>query len=385
MKDIGPIHREEYETDIEQSEPIVIAKAPGRVHLLGEHGEAGAQLLLSGAINRYMYVACSLRKDNSLRFYASDLGERKRTTLINLKYKREDRWANYIKVAIQGFAEYGYQIKGLNFTVCGEVPQQVGLASSSAIETAAAIALRSLLNADLDDDQLLELLSKGSIAFFGREENPLDHLIAVKARKNHLMVVDEIKHDVTQVPFSLSDYKLLVTDSKVPRFSVDSELKQRNSDIRKGLELISHKKEGAKLRDYVAEDLMESMGSLPEQLRRRCLHVVQELRRVSDAEDALNKVDPLAFSKAVLHSHESLRDLYEVSCPEVDWLIKRSQEIEGVLCSRMTGQGFGGCTYTFIRDSAEEEYMQRLEDYERIFGFKPLVYEIHLAGASRLL
>lgn len=385
MREIGPIHREEYEAEIERNESVVVAEAPGRVHFLGEHGEAGAGLLMSASINRHVRVAVSLRRDNSLRFYAADLGERKRTTLINLKYKREDRWANFIKLAIHGFADRGFPVKGLNFTLAGDIPQQVGLASSSAIEIASAVALRALFNADMDDAELLTLISEASIAFFGRDEHPLDHLIALSSRSGHFLVVDEVARTVRRIPLPFKGYRILLTDSRVPRFGVDSELKGRRSDIKKGLDILSHKRQGASFRDYAAEDLMESMGSLPEQIRRRCLHVVHELRRVSDAEEALRKADLPSFAKTVYHSHESLRDLYEVSCPEVDWLIKRAQEIDGVLCSRMTGQGFGGCTYTLVAETAVEEYKRRLEDYERIFGFKPLVHEVTEAEGARLV
>ena len=142
MLDIGPIHRTEYEIDDDRAEPVIIAEAPGRIHYLGEHGEPKAGLFLSSAIDKFVRVAVSSRKDNSMRFYAADLGERKRTTLVNLKYKREDRWANYLKVAIHIFAELGCPIRGLNFTVTVDIPQQIGLASSSAMEVAAAVALR---------------------------------------------------------------------------------------------------------------------------------------------------------------------------------------------------------------------------------------------------
>src|SRR5215469_10429911 len=103
MTDIGLIHLSEYEVEDDRIDPVVIAEAPGRIHYLGEHGETNAGLYLSSAIDRYMRVAVSLRKDSSIRFYAADLGERKRTTLLNLKYKREDRWANLVKVAINVF------------------------------------------------------------------------------------------------------------------------------------------------------------------------------------------------------------------------------------------------------------------------------------------
>jgi galactokinase len=385
MMDIGPIHRKEYELDADRSEPVVIAEAPGRVHYLGEHGEPKAGLFLSSAIDRCIRVAVSLRKDNSLRFYAADLGERKRTTLVNLKFKREDRWANYIKVAIHVFAELGYPVKGLNFTIAGDIPQQVGLASSSAIEVAAAVALKGFFKAPVSEKELLNRLIVSRIAFFGKNLNPVDYLIVLSAKKDQFLIVDESSMEVRRVKSSLSKYKILIMDSKVPRMGVEDELNQRRQDIKKGLELLSHKKKGASFRDYATVDLVESMGNLPEEIRRRSMHIVQELRRVDDAGEALKKADLPGLSKIIFHSHESLRDLYEVSCPEIDWLVKRAQEIDGILGSRMTGQGFGGCTYTIIKEEAIEEYKRRLEDYERIFGFHPVIYEVKPATGARLI
>jgi galactokinase len=385
MLDIGPIHRGEYELNDDRSEPVVIAEAPGRVHYLGEHGEPKAGLYLSSAIDRYVRVAVSMRKDNSLRFFAADLGERKRTTLVNLKYKREDRWANYIKVAIQVFAELGFPVKGLNFTLAGDIPQQVGLASSSAIEAAAAAALRGFFQANINDRDLLSRLSAAQAVFFGKSAEVVDYLIAFSAKKDQFLLVDEVSREVRKIKSPLSRYKLLLMDSRVPRMGVEDELKQRRQDIKKGLELLSQKREGSSFREYATADLVESMGNLPEEIRRRCMHIVQEIRRVYDAEECLRLPDLPGLSRIIFHSHEGLRNLYEVSCPEVDWLVKRAQEIEGVLGSRMTGQGFGGCTYTIIREDAIDEYKKRLEDYERIFGFHPVIYEVRPATGVRVV
>jgi galactokinase len=385
MMDIGPIHRTEYELENDRSEPVIIAEAPGRVHYLGEHGEPKAGLFLSSAIDRYIRIAVSGRKDSSLRFYAADLGERKRATLINLKYKREDRWANYIKVAIHLFAELGFPVKGLNFTVIGDIPQQVGLASSSAIEAASVVALKGYFHANITERDLMFRLCASKESFFGVSLSPVDYLIAFSARKDQFLVVDEKGFKVKRIKSPLGKYKLIIMDSRVPRMGVEEELKQRQADIKKALDILSQKKQGSSFRDFAATDIVESMGNLPEEIRRRSLHIVQEIRRVKDADESLKRADLPFFTKIISHSHESLRDLYEVSCPEIDWLVKRAQEQQGVLASRMTGQGFGGCTYTFMREDSVDEFKKRLDDYERIFGFHPVIYEMKLASGCKLV
>jgi len=384
MLDIGPLHRSEYEMD--KSEKVVIAEAPGRLIFLGEHGESGAGFFLTAAINKTVQVAVSQRKDNSIRFFAADLGERKRTTLVNLKYKREDRWANYIKLAIYIVAELGRPAKGLNFTVIGDIPHQAELASSTAIEVAATIALKSLFKVSLTDKELLSLLVKAEAEFFGKETvSPVDYLITLNAKKDQLLLVDEKNEEVARIKSPFTRYKMLLMDSRVPRAGVDEELKQRRKDIQAGLELLEKKRPGSSFRDYVPADLLESMGDLREEIRRRSLHIVEENQRIREVADALKKGDLEDIARIIYHSHESLRDLYEVSCPEIDWLVKRAQEIEGVAASRMTGRGFGGCTYTILKESAQEEFCKRLEDYERIFGFHPLVYDIRPATGARVI
>jgi galactokinase len=369
----------------EVSKQIVIAQAPGRLHLLGEHGYPGAGLYLSAAIDRWVKVAVSARKDNSLRFYAADLGERKRTTLANLKFKREDRWANYIKVAIHVFAQLGFPVKGANFTIIGDIPQQIGLASSSAIEVASAVALRSLLHVKIGDMALALRLANAHEFIFGNPGDLADYITGLTARSDQFLLIDEQGPSVTKIKSPFSRCKIIIMDSRVPRFGIDVELDNRQQDIKAGLAMLSQGREGASFREYAAMDLVESMGNLPEEIRRRSLHVVQEIRRVFGARDYLIRGDLADFSRLVFNSHESLRDLYEVSCPEIDWMVKRAQETIGVYGARMTGQGFGGCTYTIIKNEMVSEFKNRLDDYERIFGFRPAIYEVKLATGSRVV
>jgi len=385
MPVIGQVHRTEYEIDDNQSVPVVIAEAPGRIHFLGGQGEPEAGFFLSAAIDRFIQLAVSQRKDNSFRFYASDLGERKRSTIANLKYRREDRWANYLKTAIFVFTNLGYPMKGLNFTFSGNIPQNIALASSVAIETAAAAALRSLFRVQISDIELAKLLCKTHVSIFGRPACLVDYQVCLLARKDHFLAVDNSSEEIKRIKSPLSHFRILIVDSRVPRLGADSELASRKTDSLKGLEFLSQKKNGMSFKDFASADLLEALGDFPEQIRRRSMHIVEEIRRVNDASDALERADIASLSKIIFQSHESLRDLYEISCPEVDWLIKRAQEIEGAAGSRMTGLGFGGCTYTIIRRELVEEYKKRLEDYERIFGFRPVIFEVKIATGARVI
>ena len=212
MLDIGPIHRKEYEIETGQQEPVVIAEAPGRIHFLGEHGEPGRGLYLSAAIDRSATAAVSMRKDNSLRFFAADLGERKRTTLVNLRYKREDRWANYIKTAIHIFAGLDCPVRGLNFTIAADIPQQVGLASSAAIEVASAMALRGFFKISMTDIEMVRRLCDAHLQLFGVSADVVDYLICISARKDQFLIVDEAVLEIKKISYSRSLDKALKYD-----------------------------------------------------------------------------------------------------------------------------------------------------------------------------
>ena len=388
MSNIGQIHRSEYEI-IDSQFPVVCAEAPGRIHLLGEEGQPESAFFLSAVIDRYIHLAVSHRKDNSFRFFASDLGERKRSTVNNIKYRREDRWANYIKTAIFVFIDLGYPVKGLNFSFSGDIPQHIGLASSAAIETAAAVALKSLYKVQISETELAKKLYKTHASLFGKEVPLVDYQVCLLAKKDQLLVLDSscegTPDEIKRINSPFLRYRFLLVDSRVPRSGAEKELASRRADSLKGLKYLSKNHDGTAFKDFASNDLLEALGNFPEQIRRRTMHIVEEIRRVNDAANALEKVDAATFTKTIFHSHESLRDLYEISCPEIDWLVKRAQEMEGSVGSRMTGLGFGGCTYAIIRKDLVEEYKKRLEEYERIFGFRPVIYEVKLASGARVI
>lgn len=379
MKEIAELHSQEFETP-----PEIIASAPGTLRLLGEHTEDSEGVVLSIALSQRVWVAVSPRRDSSLRFYAADLNERKRTSLANLKFKREDRWANLPKGVLSALFDQGAPAQGFNVTVAGDIPQGIGLGSSAAFVAASAAAFAGALGKNIGNDGIVELCRIAEADFCGRSFGPAEHVVPVVSRPGTAVSVDARNGRPRLVPFDIGQSVALITDSRVPRFSVDSELRQRSEDCRQCLNHLGRRHSGKSLRDYVPEDLDELMGELPESIRRRCLFILEEMRRVFEAEDLLARGDLAGFGKVMNKSHAGLRNLLEVSCPEVDWLVKRSTEIEGTLCSRITGKGFGGCTITILSRQALEEYMSRLEEYERIFGFKAAVYETTVSGGIEL-
>ncbi len=380
MKDMISIHRMEYE-----EEPEVIVSAPGVVSVMGDHSDYNHSLVLPFALNRTAQIAVSRRKDNSLRFFAADAGERKRTSVSNLKYKREDRWANYMKGAINSLLQLGCPVRGLNITVSSDIPQQIGLGSSAAITIATTMAVKTLYGFSLSDLQVVHCARQAESGFMGRQNSITAPLVSLTAREGNALFIDTRSLDYRQVPVDFDGALFLIANSHVPLTPTDGEYLQRNVDCRTCVDILSQRKSGSSLRDYSAQDLRERMGDIPESVRRICLHVIEENGRVLDAEETLRRRDPVSFGKLMNRSHESLRDLYEVSCPELDWLVKRALETDGVYGSRMTGAGFGGCTISLIREDSVAEYIKRLDEYERIFGFKPEVFASAPSRGARVV
>jgi galactokinase len=380
MKDIFAVHLTEYE-----SPPACVALAPATVKLLGEHTASGDGIVLAAAISYEMKVAISQRKDSSMRFFASDLGERKRASTGTLKYKREDRWANHVKSIYDYFSKlYDFQGKGINVTISGNVPQGLGLGISAAINMATALSLKSLFGLSIRNEELAELSCKAQSIFMEKPVPIYDYLAGIAPGIRSLSIVDMRIPRRRAVQFLDETWNLVLTDSRVPRVSAEAELKQRIDDCRKCLQYVAPRG-GKTLRDLRMSDLDDLMGVLPESVRRRCIHLVEETSRVLEAEETLAKQDAAAFGRIMNKSHSSLRNHYEISCPEVDWLVKRSLEIDGILCSRMTGPGFGGCIISVMKTDALEEYKKRLEEYERIFGFKAQIYETSINGGMRVV
>lgn len=380
MEDMKKIHLAEYGT-----EPEVIAEAPGVINLLGEHTDFSDGYVLQVAINNTVKVSISRRDDNSLRFFASDFGERKKTTIANLKYKKEDRWANYIKGVLYEFIQQGYTFKGLDITVLGDIPPGVGLGSSAAIGVATALALRDLFDFGITDIQLVQVAYLSESAFIGNTERLTDQFCSYYAEENSSVFLDVRTLEYANIPFDLSTYKLVVTNSNVPVVDSEEDLRERQTECQKCVDILKLKSSGSSLRDFNQSDLDLSMDKLSESSRRLCLHVVDENQRVLDGKKYLEQKDYLSFGRLMNRSHESLRDNFEVSCPELDWLVKRAAEIDGCAGSRMAGPGFCGCTISLMREDAFSKYDIRLEEYDRIFGFEAEYFICEPAGKARII
>jgi galactokinase len=253
---------------------------------------------------------------------------------------------------------------------------------------ASALALRPLFQPDMSDNELLDRLAQSHRAYFERDYDVIDFYVMMKAEEDRWAVVDESRRAdglfcVRNIRTPFAGYKTVVYDSRVPAFESAGEIELRIEQLQKGLELLTQRKSGVRFQDAEALELIESEKGITEEMRRRCMHAAQEAARLADLEEALKAGDFALIAKLFQQSQNSLRDLYEVSCPEIDWLVRRAGETPGVVAARMIGRGFGGSIFTILTDEAEEAYKAKLEDYERIFGFHPHRHEIKTGTGAK--
>ena len=257
MEEMKKFHKSEYGI-----EPETIAEAPGVINLLGGHTDFSDGYVIQAAINNSVKIAISRRIDNSLRFFAADVGERKKTTIANLKYKREDRWANYVKGVLYEFIQLGYSFKGLDITISGDIPQGIGLGSSAAVGVATALALRELFNFEMTGIQVVQAAYLSESAFIGNAERLTDQFCMYYAEENSAVFLDVRTLEYANIPFSFSEYKLVITNSNVPVINSEDEINERRVECKSCLTLLSSKTQGPSLRDYKQSDLEQNMSIL---------------------------------------------------------------------------------------------------------------------------
>lgn len=285
------------------------------------------------------------------------------------------------KAAISTF--YNDNGKGFNITVSGDIPQGLGLGSATALQCTSAKAISALSGLNLGSLELAKAIAQSDLSYFEKITDASHYLSTLAAANNKLIFVDAKKKNYELLHSPFQDIKLLLCDSKVPRPQFEGELEQRVSDCKTGLSLMNRNHQKS-FRDYTAEEMDEFMGLIPERIRRHCLFMIEELSRTGEAKDAVIHKDLGTLSRIINKSQTGLRNSYEISCPEIDWLVKRALEINGISACRMIGRGFGGCTLSLAKEEALEDYKIKLEEYERIFGFKPNVLEISI-GTGMLI
>jgi len=338
---------------------------------MGSHTEATDGLVLLFGLNHRAMVAVSPRTDHSLRFFAADLNERKRTSIAAMRFRKEDHFANLGKGVVSRLQTLGAKVHGANITVCSTIPPGIGLASSQALTTAMAYALASLFGFNTDPVLAAQIAHHAEHSFADEKVGLASFLASAVAKAGNAMLVDTHKLDWKYIAFDLNGHSLVGINTHAPSPATPEESAIRVADCELCLNVLTGGRHATSLQDVSMQELYASLGMVPEHARRHCLHVVSENERVLLMVDALRHRDFEQIGRLLSQSHESLRDLYEVSTPEVDWVVRHIADIRGVFGARLAGGTSSSCAMAIASGDAVDTLRERLQDYERIFGFHP--------------
>ncbi|MCK4232999.1 galactokinase [candidate division WOR-3 bacterium] len=359
-------------------------QAPGRVNLIGEHTDYNAGFVLPACINRSIIVGASLNNRNILRLASVNFNNVVECDLDSIEYKPEHGWANYPKGVAKTLQKHGYNVKGIDMVFEGNVPVGSGLSSSAAIEIVSCLALVLLSDIEMEREKIPFLCQEAEKKFIDVRCGIMDQYVITFSKKGCALFLDCRSMQYEHIPFDNSDILLVVTNTEKKRELLDSEYNIRRSQCEEGVKILKQFLVGVKqLRDVTCEQFEKYKSKLPEVVKKRCEHVIYENDRVLRAKEYLTKRKFMEFGNLMNESHLSLKRLYEVSCPELDTIVETSQEIDGVLGSRMTGGGFGGCAVTVVRKESVQELAQRVSvKYQEKFNIEPEFYVCEVEGGA---
>src|SRR6202451_602055 len=352
-----------------------VYRAPGRVNLIGEHTDYNDGFAMPAAIEFYCWVAIGPREDRVLSIYSEEFFSSAETDLSSAAAQPTRSWSDYpIGVALQ-LEQAGFRLRGANLLVESEVPIGAGLSSSAAIEVATALALAEQSGASPDRVQLARLCQRAENEFVGARVGIMDQFISLHGQKNHALLLDcrSLTFESLAIPDSV---KLVISNTMVKHELAFGEYNRRRADCEEAVRRLAAVLPGIRaLRDVSLEQLEEHRATLSEVIYKRALHIVSENARVLDAAEALRVGDIDRFGKRMAESHRSLRDLYEVSCRELDLMVDLAYQQKGVYGARMTGGGFGGATINLVDARYAGEFKEKMaKAYQQETGLVPQIH-----------
>lgn len=338
--------------------------APGRVNLIGEHTDYNGGHVFPCALTIGTYAAARKRDDGKLRFYSvnfEDLGIIE-SSLEDLEPSRKAGWTNYPKGVMWAFGEKGMKVpSGMDLVLYGNIPNGSGLSSSASVEVLTGYILKDFFGFDVSN-QDLALIGQFSENNFNKVNcGIMDQFAIAMGRKDHAIFLDTADLSYEYAPIKLEGAKIVIASSNKKRGLGDSKYNERRRECEEALALLQEKADIRTLGDLDEEAFEKYRYAIPDEARgRRARHAVYENRRTIRAVEALKAGDITLFGQLMNASHVSLRDDYEVTGVELDTLVEEAWKVEGVIGSRMTGAGFGGCTVSIVKDEAIDAFIQKV-------------------------
>ena len=365
--------------------------APGRVNLIGEHTDYNGGHVFPCALTLGTYGLARKREDRTLRFYSVNFEKLGvvETSLDDLVPHKEASWTNYPKGVMWAFEKRGYRLDhGLDILIWGNIPYGSGLSSSASLEVLTGVILKDIFG--FDQVSMVDIALIGQDAennFNGCNCGIMDQFASAMGKKDHAIFLDTNTLNYEYAPVVLEDAKIVITNSKVKHSLVDSAYNDRRNESETALRELQTEVEIQTLGDLTEEEFEMHKNAIKDPIRqKRAKHAVYENQRTIRAVEALKNNDVELFGKLMNASHQSLRDDYEVSCEEIDILVDLAQAMPGVLGSRITGGGFGGCTVSIVKNDTVDRFVEEIgKAYQEKVGHEAEFYVVEIGdGAGRL-
>ena len=359
----------------------VVAAAPGRVNLIGEHIDYCDGVVLPLAIERYIVVSAKHNGTSEARLHSSDQPE----AVVDLSAPQEIsnlKWSNYIRGVVKGFNDLGHEIPGFDACIISSVPSGGGLSSSAALECAIATLFEGLLGITLDTRQKALLAQKAEHDFAGVPCGIMDQFASAFGEVDQLIKIDCRTSEPEMLPFSNPDLSIIVANTCVSHDLSDGGYASRRKATEDGIAIIGKES----WREATIEDVLAQKTKMGDITFRRSRHVVGEIQRTKDAVTAFKTGDLSNIGQLMADSHSSLRDDFEVSCEELDFMVEIATALPGVLGARMTGGGFGGSTVTLCETKHAQEVGKTMhERYLAKTGITPVIFATRPAKGAHLI
>ena len=364
--------------------------APGRVNLIGEHTDYNGGHVFPCALTIGTYGVVRKREDRVLRFYSMNFEQLGVITssLDDLKPDPAADWTNYPKGVIWAFGEKGMEItQGMDLLLYGNIPNGSGLSSSASVEVLTGYILKDLYGCDVTNQDIALIGQYSENKFNGVNCGIMDQFAIAMGKKDHAIFLDTATLEYTYAPIVLQDAKIVISCSNKKRGLGDSKYNERRAECEKALEELQQYAGISSLGDLSEEEFEKYKGAIKDEDRRkRAKHAVYENQRTIHAVEALKNGDLEQFGKLMNESHVSLRDDYEVTGIELDTLAEEAWKVNGVIGSRMTGAGFGGCSVSIVKNDAVDTFIEQVgKAYLEKIGYAADFYVVEIGdGPVRL-
>lgn len=362
---------------------IRVFASPGRVNLIGEHTDYNGGYVFPAALKMNTTILARKRNDDTIRLKASDLDIIVEADIKKLDSYKGIKWGDYQIGVMYMLSEAGYDIVGADLLYHDTVPHGSGLSSSAANEVSTALCFATFSNEKNGIDKKIDMIEMAKISqkaereYAGVNCGIMDQFASSMGKENHAIFLDCKTLDFSLIPLDLGDKKIVISNTNKKHALGSSKYNERRAECEKGLEILKGAMPDKNFLGEISKEEFDAHKHLitDDVVLKRVTHVIEEDDRVLKAIDALKDGNIETFGVLMNGSHDSLRDKYEVTCFELDTMVEEARKIKGVLGSRMTGAGFGGCTVSIVEGSSVDEYIEKVgKNYEEKTGIKPDFY-----------